>query len=166
MHLSQRASISLPSRLTDALCHCLHRGVCTTWSTPHFREISRSSRLPPSLWTACGARGQVRRVLHPLLHLHAQVGSVTQRRHVRVRSFAVLHALFIALTDGDFVLPYISTSKSPQQVMGTLVKQYLAAKLGVRCVVTTPVCLLTLQSRLYLPHLSDAVLRQEARGSA
>ncbi|KAF9822426.1 hypothetical protein SFRURICE_017701 [Spodoptera frugiperda] len=29
-------------------------------------------------------------------------------------------------THGSFILPYISTSKSPQQVMGSLVKQYLS----------------------------------------
>lgn len=29
-------------------------------------------------------------------------------------------------THGSFVLPYISTTKSPQQVMGSLVKDYLA----------------------------------------
>jgi len=31
---------------------------------------------------------------------------------------------------GDFVLPYISSTKSPQQVMGSLVKRLLAAQLG------------------------------------
>lgn len=34
-------------------------------------------------------------------------------------------------TQGDFVLPYISNVKSPQQVMGILVKGYLAHKLNV-----------------------------------
>lgn len=29
-------------------------------------------------------------------------------------------------THGDFILPYISTTKSPQQIMGSLVKDYLA----------------------------------------
>ena len=33
-------------------------------------------------------------------------------------------------THGDFILPYISTTKSPQQVMGSLVKDYLATTLG------------------------------------
>jgi len=33
-------------------------------------------------------------------------------------------------THGDFVLPYISTSKSPQQVMGTLVKSYFGSKIS------------------------------------
>ena len=33
---------------------------------------------------------------------------------------------------GSFVLPYISTTKSPQQVMGSLVKGYFASKLGKR----------------------------------
>lgn len=34
---------------------------------------------------------------------------------------------------GNYILPYISTAKSPQQVMGTIVKQHFAKKLG-----TTP----------------------------
>eukprot|EP01134_Creolimax_fragrantissima_P008249 CFRG8249T1 len=34
-------------------------------------------------------------------------------------------------THGDFILPYISTTKSPQQIMGTLVKTYLADKLEI-----------------------------------
>lgn len=29
-------------------------------------------------------------------------------------------------THGDYILPYISTTKSPQQIMGSLVKDYLA----------------------------------------
>ena len=33
-------------------------------------------------------------------------------------------------THGEFILPYISTTKSPQQVMGSLVKDYLARSLG------------------------------------
>ena len=33
-------------------------------------------------------------------------------------------------THGSFILPYISTTKSPQQIMGSLVKDYLAQKLG------------------------------------
>uniref|UniRef100_A0A8D8S0F6 Probable cytosolic Fe-S cluster assembly factor GA29080 n=1 Tax=Cacopsylla melanoneura TaxID=428564 RepID=A0A8D8S0F6_9HEMI len=32
---------------------------------------------------------------------------------------------------GDFILPYISRVKSPQQVMGTLVKTYLAEKMSI-----------------------------------
>ncbi|XP_038215886.1 probable cytosolic Fe-S cluster assembly factor GL21135 [Zerene cesonia] len=31
-------------------------------------------------------------------------------------------------THGNFILPYISTTKSPQQIMGSLVKQHLSAK--------------------------------------
>ncbi|XP_063821474.1 probable cytosolic Fe-S cluster assembly factor GL21135 [Ostrinia nubilalis] len=31
-------------------------------------------------------------------------------------------------THGSFILPYISTTKSPQQIMGSLVKQYLSKK--------------------------------------
>ncbi|XP_045491460.1 probable cytosolic Fe-S cluster assembly factor GL21135 [Colias croceus] len=31
-------------------------------------------------------------------------------------------------THGSFILPYISTTKSPQQIMGSLVKQHLSAK--------------------------------------
>ena len=31
---------------------------------------------------------------------------------------------------GDFILPYISTAKSPQQVMGSLVKYYFGAKIN------------------------------------
>lgn len=33
-------------------------------------------------------------------------------------------------THGDFILPYISRARSPQQVMGSLVKKYLASKIG------------------------------------
>lgn len=33
-------------------------------------------------------------------------------------------------THGNFVLPYISTTRSPQQIMGVLVKQHLAKKLN------------------------------------
>ncbi|XP_005110158.1 cytosolic Fe-S cluster assembly factor narfl [Aplysia californica] len=33
-------------------------------------------------------------------------------------------------THGSYILPYISTSKSPQQVMGSIVKDYLAQRLG------------------------------------
>ncbi|KAL5475640.1 hypothetical protein EMCRGX_G025482 [Ephydatia muelleri] len=35
-------------------------------------------------------------------------------------------------THGNFILPYISTTKSPQQIIGSLVKDYLAASLGKR----------------------------------
>ena len=34
-------------------------------------------------------------------------------------------------THGDFVLPFMSTTKSPQQVMGTLVKKLVAQRLGL-----------------------------------
>lgn len=34
-------------------------------------------------------------------------------------------------THGDFILPYISTTRSPQQIMGVLVKQLLAQRLNV-----------------------------------
>lgn len=37
-------------------------------------------------------------------------------------------------TQGAYILPYISTTKSPQQIMGTLVKHRFAAQLGQRCV--------------------------------
>lgn len=33
-------------------------------------------------------------------------------------------------THGNFILPYISTTRSPQQIMGVLVKQFLAQKLN------------------------------------
>lgn len=33
-------------------------------------------------------------------------------------------------THGNFILPYISTTRSPQQIMGMLVKQYLAKIIG------------------------------------
>ena len=33
-------------------------------------------------------------------------------------------------THGEFILPYISTTKSPQQVMGSMVKQYLGSTIG------------------------------------
>lgn len=36
---------------------------------------------------------------------------------------------------GDFILPYISTSKSPQQVMGSIVKYYFGTKVGKKYVV-------------------------------
>ena len=32
-------------------------------------------------------------------------------------------------THGNFILPYIATTRSPQQIMGVLVKQYLAKQL-------------------------------------
>lgn len=34
-------------------------------------------------------------------------------------------------THGNFILPYISTTRSPQQIMGVLVKQYLSRKLNI-----------------------------------
>jgi len=34
-------------------------------------------------------------------------------------------------THGDFVLPYISSTKSPQQIMGTIVKNYFAKQLNI-----------------------------------
>lgn len=34
-------------------------------------------------------------------------------------------------THGNFILPYISSTRSPQQIMGVLVKQFLAQKLNV-----------------------------------
>eukprot|EP00808_Paulinella_micropora_P026191 g1499.t1 len=34
-------------------------------------------------------------------------------------------------TQGEYILPYISTAKSPQAVMGSFVKQHLAKKMGV-----------------------------------
>lgn len=34
-------------------------------------------------------------------------------------------------THGNFILPYISTTRSPQQIMGMLVKQYLSQQLNV-----------------------------------
>lgn len=34
-------------------------------------------------------------------------------------------------THGNFILPYISTTRSPQQIMGMLVKQYIAQQLNV-----------------------------------
>lgn len=34
-------------------------------------------------------------------------------------------------THGTFILPYISTARSPQQIMGVMVKQFLAAKLSL-----------------------------------
>lgn len=37
------------------------------------------------------------------------------------------------------MLPFISRTKSPQQVMGTLVKEYLGAKWGKTCVFVLPV---------------------------
>lgn len=35
-------------------------------------------------------------------------------------------------THGNFILPYIATTRSPQQIMGVLVKKYLAKMLGIR----------------------------------
>uniref|UniRef100_U5EZ89 Putative nuclear architecture related protein n=1 Tax=Corethrella appendiculata TaxID=1370023 RepID=U5EZ89_9DIPT len=35
-------------------------------------------------------------------------------------------------THGNFILPYISTTRSPQQIMGVLVKQYLAKKFELK----------------------------------
>ena len=37
-------------------------------------------------------------------------------------------------THGSFILPYISSTKSPQQVMGSLVKHHLARSLGKKYV--------------------------------
>lgn len=34
-------------------------------------------------------------------------------------------------THGNFILPYIATTRSPQQIMGVLVKDYLAKKLNI-----------------------------------
>lgn len=34
-------------------------------------------------------------------------------------------------THGSYILPYISTTKSPQQIIGSLVKDYMASKLGI-----------------------------------
>lgn len=34
-------------------------------------------------------------------------------------------------THGNFILPYISVTKSPQQIMGSLVKYHLAETMGV-----------------------------------
>ncbi|XP_017061203.1 probable cytosolic Fe-S cluster assembly factor GL21135 isoform X2 [Drosophila ficusphila] len=34
-------------------------------------------------------------------------------------------------THGNFILPYVATTRSPQQIMGVLVKQFLAQKLGI-----------------------------------
>lgn len=34
-------------------------------------------------------------------------------------------------THGHYILPYISTTKSPQQIMGSLVKDYMATSRGV-----------------------------------
>ncbi|XP_017073840.1 probable cytosolic Fe-S cluster assembly factor GE22682 [Drosophila eugracilis] len=34
-------------------------------------------------------------------------------------------------THGNFILPYVSTTRSPQQIMGVLVKQFLAKKLNI-----------------------------------
>lgn len=34
-------------------------------------------------------------------------------------------------THGNFILPHLSTTRSPQQIMGVLVKQFLAEKLNV-----------------------------------
>lgn len=36
-------------------------------------------------------------------------------------------------THGNFILPYISTTRSPQQIMGLLAKNFLAQKLGTTC---------------------------------
>jgi len=35
-------------------------------------------------------------------------------------------------THGAYILPFISTAKSPQQVMGTLVKEFFGEKIGKR----------------------------------
>ncbi|XP_055639218.1 probable cytosolic Fe-S cluster assembly factor AAEL012261 [Toxorhynchites rutilus septentrionalis] len=35
-------------------------------------------------------------------------------------------------THGNFILPYIATTRSPQQIMGVLVKKYLSKILGIR----------------------------------
>jgi len=34
-------------------------------------------------------------------------------------------------THGNFILPFVATTRSPQQIMGVLVKQFLADKLNI-----------------------------------
>ncbi|XP_031562291.1 probable cytosolic Fe-S cluster assembly factor v1g210509 [Actinia tenebrosa] len=45
-------------------------------------------------------------------------------------------------THGSYVLPYISTTKSPQQIMGSLVKDHLASKLGKSPALIYHVCIM------------------------
>lgn len=35
-------------------------------------------------------------------------------------------------THGNYILPYISTTKSPQQIMGSIIKQWVSHNLGDR----------------------------------
>lgn len=37
-------------------------------------------------------------------------------------------------THGNFIIPYISTTKSPQQIMGSLVKEWAGRKFGGRSI--------------------------------
>lgn len=37
-------------------------------------------------------------------------------------------------THGSYILPYISTTKSPQQIMGSLIKQWVRHRIGKRSI--------------------------------
>lgn len=37
-------------------------------------------------------------------------------------------------THGSYILPYIATTKSPQQIMGSLIKDYVCCNLGNRSI--------------------------------
>ncbi|GFO32096.1 cytosolic Fe-S cluster assembly factor narfl [Plakobranchus ocellatus] len=51
------------------------------------------------------------------------------KRHLGGKKFEDEDEL-IGETHGSYILPYISTTKSPQQIMGSLVKNYFAERLG------------------------------------
>lgn len=58
----------------------------------------------------------------------AEGGLVINKRCVLIIFFFVFSGwiCYAEKTHGEFVLPYISTTRSPQQMMGSLVKGYFA----------------------------------------
>lgn len=49
---------------------------------------------------------------------------------INLKSFLIGWICYAEKTHGSYILPYISTTKSPQQIMGSLVKDFLASALG------------------------------------
>ena len=64
----------------------------------------------------------------------ARPATDTAPAHTTARPAGTGWICYAEKTHGSYILPYISTTKSPQQIMGTLVKQHLGAQLGRRCV--------------------------------
>ena len=53
----------------------------------------------------------------------------TQGWRIR-KKFQILKYFNFVVVVGEYILPFISKTKSPQQIMGTLVKQHLAKQLN------------------------------------